>query len=158
MITPLTLVVVHNDKQILLGKKKRGFATGLWNGFGGKVNEGESLEEAAMRELEEEYGITNHKLQSHGKILFSFMDHDKDLEVNIFSINDFNGEAVETEEMFGQWFDLDKIPYSEMWADDPFWLPHVLAGKNVSGRLEFDSPKDDSKTQRIVNNLIQIHE
>ena len=36
--------------------KKRGFGANRWNGYGGKTNEGESLEDAAIRELEEETG------------------------------------------------------------------------------------------------------
>ena len=39
---------------MLLGMKKRGFGTGKWNGFGGKVEVGETVADAAQRELEEE--------------------------------------------------------------------------------------------------------
>ena len=45
-----TLVVVHDDEKILLGYKKRGFGAGRWNGFGGKLNDGETLEQAAHRD------------------------------------------------------------------------------------------------------------
>ena len=38
-----------NDKQILLGLKKRGFGEGKWNGFGGKVQPGESIAQGAIR-------------------------------------------------------------------------------------------------------------
>jgi 8-oxo-dGTP pyrophosphatase MutT (NUDIX family) len=38
-----------NDKQILLGLKKRGFGEGKWNGFGGKVHVGESIAKGAVR-------------------------------------------------------------------------------------------------------------
>lgn len=34
---------------VLLGMKKRGFGAGKWNGFGGKVQPGETIEEAARR-------------------------------------------------------------------------------------------------------------
>lgn len=44
-----TLVLVLQPPRILLGMKKRGFGVGLWNGFGGKVQEGESIEEGAKR-------------------------------------------------------------------------------------------------------------
>lgn len=45
----LTLVLVHNPKQILLGMKKRGFGVGRWNGFGGKVEPNETIVEGARR-------------------------------------------------------------------------------------------------------------
>lgn len=44
-----TLVLVVQPSRVLLGMKKRGFGAGLWNGFGGKVQPGESIEEAARR-------------------------------------------------------------------------------------------------------------
>ena len=45
----LTLVLVCNETQVLLGMKKRGFGEGRWNGFGGKVESGETITEAAIR-------------------------------------------------------------------------------------------------------------
>ena len=36
-------------KQVLLGMKKRGFGAGRYNGFGGKVEPGETVKEAAIR-------------------------------------------------------------------------------------------------------------
>jgi hypothetical protein len=45
----LTLVLVTRPNQVLLGMKKRGFGQGKWNGFGGKVEKGETILEAAQR-------------------------------------------------------------------------------------------------------------
>ena len=45
----LTLVFVLQPNQVLLGLKKRGFAAGWWNGFGGKVEPGETVNEGAKR-------------------------------------------------------------------------------------------------------------
>lgn len=45
----LTLVFVLQPNQVLLGLKKRGFAAGWWNGFGGKVEPGETIDEGAKR-------------------------------------------------------------------------------------------------------------
>ena len=45
----LTLAFVRRSGDILLGYKKRGFGAGKWNGFGGKVEIGETIEDAAKR-------------------------------------------------------------------------------------------------------------
>lgn len=45
----LTLVLVVQPGRVLLGMKKRGFGAGKWNGFGGKVQQGESIVDAARR-------------------------------------------------------------------------------------------------------------
>ncbi len=44
-----TLVLVSKKSGILLGLKKRGFGEGKWNGFGGKIESGESVMQAAIR-------------------------------------------------------------------------------------------------------------
>ncbi len=52
--------------------KKRGFGEGRWNGFGGKVNEGEGVEEAAKRELEEEVGVIVNEIEHMGVLDFEW--------------------------------------------------------------------------------------
>ena len=46
-----TLIIIHDHPRLLLGMKKRGLGVGRWNGFGGKVHEGETIKEAAHPEL-----------------------------------------------------------------------------------------------------------
>ncbi len=133
----MTLCVVYRDKQVLLGYKKRGFGAGRWNGFGGKPKENESLSEAAVRELKEEAGLIPLQIKKRGVLTFEFTNPPEILEVYIFSVTDFTGEVIETEEMKPQWFELAQIPYSQMWPDDPYWLPLLLAGKNFSGKFYF---------------------
>ena len=43
--------------------------------------------------------------------------------------------------MAPEWFKIEDIPYGNMWQDDEYWLPQVLAGNKVYGEFTFD--KDD---------------
>ena len=45
----LTSVFIRESGKVLLGLKKRGFGVGFWNGFGGKVEKGETIEGGARR-------------------------------------------------------------------------------------------------------------
>ena len=135
----MTLCCIHDDSRLLLGMKKRGFGAGRWNGFGGKMHEGETIEQAARRETKEEAGIEVENLNQRGVLTFVSENNPEELEVHIFSSNNFKGEPVETEEMRPQWFLFDKIPYDSMWADDPLWLPLLLGGKKFEGKFLFDS-------------------
>ena len=45
----LTLVLIREPARVLLGMKKRGFGQGRWNGFGGKVEKGETILQGAIR-------------------------------------------------------------------------------------------------------------
>ncbi|PBC25997.1 28S ribosomal protein S23 [Apis cerana cerana] len=44
-----SLVFIRKSTEILLGLKKRGFGKDKWNGFGGKIEPGESILHGAMR-------------------------------------------------------------------------------------------------------------
>lgn len=46
----LSLVLLRKNGSVLLGWKKRGFGAGKWNGFGGKLEEGETMLECAKRQ------------------------------------------------------------------------------------------------------------
>ncbi len=134
----LTLVIIEKDSQILLGMKKRGFGAGRWNGFGGKVEKGESLLEAARRETLEESGVEVTELDERGVIEFEFKGKAEILEVHIFKAINWQGEPEETEEMSPKWFDKTKIPYKDMWADDKYWLPLFLEERKFKGHFLFN--------------------
>jgi 8-oxo-dGTP diphosphatase/2-hydroxy-dATP diphosphatase len=138
----LTLTMVLKDERILLGMKKRGFGAGRYNGFGGKVESHESVEEAALRELREEAGIEAHELAQHGILTFTFDSNDDELEVHIFMARDYTGKEGESEEMAPEWFALSRIPYERMWSDDRIWLPYLLAEKKFIGAFHFDTEEN----------------
>jgi len=120
--------------------KKRGFGANRWNGYGGKLNEGESLEDAAIRELHEESGLKVRKdaLKKISEIDFLFVKKPEwDQCVHTFFVNEWEGEPKETEEMRPQWFDIGAIPYGEMWPEDKLWLPRAILGEKIKGKIYF---------------------
>jgi 8-oxo-dGTP diphosphatase/2-hydroxy-dATP diphosphatase len=136
----MTVAIFYDPSsgKILLGLKKRGFGVGRWNGYGGKVKEGESIRKAARREIFEEAGIIAKDLEEVGKIDFEFVDKpDEILEVHFFKIGGYYGNPRETEEMRPGWFEAHNIPYDLMWPDDKVWMPLFLQGKNFEGRILF---------------------
>ena len=133
----LTLCVIHKDHKILLGMKKRGFGAGRWNGFGGKLKERETIEEALRRETKEEAGVEISNFDKVGIIEFEFKGDPEILEVHIFRVNDFSGEPRETEEMKPQWFDQNELPFDSMWPDDRHWFPLLLSCKKFNGKFLF---------------------
>lgn len=135
----LTLVIIHKDGKVLLGMKKRGFGAGNWNGFGGKVEEGESIEAAAKRELQEESGLTAPLLTKLGMLDFSWQSKPEDiLQVHIFKATDFSGQLTESEEMKPQWFHVNEIPFEKMWPNDKYFYPLFLENKKFTGKFVFD--------------------
>ncbi len=137
----LTLCLAHTDTHVLLGQKKRGFGKGKWNGFGGKVEKGETIEEATRREMLEESGVLVSTLEKMGLIYFEFEGNPEILEVHIFRAGEYTGEPVETDEMAPAWFRRDEIPFDEMWPDDVYWFPTFFKGIKFQGKFYF-SPEN----------------
>lgn len=150
----MTLCLVLRGDEVLLGMKKRGFGAGRWNGFGGKLKEGETLDQAVVREVKEEAEITPLDLNEMGILDFHFKDEAKYLEVHIFRADSFSGEPIETEEMRPQWFRVDEIPFDQMWSDDSYWFPLLLSGKKFKGKFLFNKPADPEQASTVLDHRL----
>lgn len=141
------LLFLLRDDEILLAMKKRGFGAGLWNGAGGKVAPGETIEQALVREAEEEIGVTPLEYTKVATHDFQFPDGTSDMQVHTYLSTKWSGDPTESEEMAPRWFKISDIPYDDMWQDDPLWLPLVLRGKLLQTKFTFDTN----------NNLLMAH-
>lgn len=132
-----TLTLIIQNGQILLIRKKRGLGAGKINGPGGKQAPDESILQCAIRETQEELCITPTGMRFCGENRFQFADG-YSIHVHTFVADGFEGIPTETDEAIPLWFDLDKIPYDEMWQDDILWIPPMLKGHSFQGRYLFD--------------------
>lgn len=145
MTKTCSLVFLRRNDQILLAMKKRGFGSGYYNGVGGKIEQGETLEQAMVRECIEEIGVTPvqyHKVAEHDFIMDDDGASPWHMHVHAFICTEWQGEPAETDEMAPEWFKLDDIPYARMWQDDIVWLPLVLQGKQVRCTFRFNQAND----------------
>lgn len=136
-----TLCFLQKEDRVLLGMKKRGFGVGKWNGFGGKLKEGEDIKTATIREVREEVGlgIALEDLKEAGTVEFNFKNNpDWDNFCHIFTTTKWTGVPSESDEMRPQWYSLSSLPFNEMWIDDRHWAPIVLSGKTIKGKFFFD--------------------
>ncbi|XP_076228810.1 oxidized purine nucleoside triphosphate hydrolase [Nomia melanderi] len=128
-----SLVFVRKATNILLGLKKRGFGKDKWNGFGGKVESGETILQGALRELKEECGLSAEDLRKIGILEFEFEGNNTLLEVHVFETYQYSGEITESEEMRPKWYNIKDIPFKQMWPDDEYWFPYMLREELFKG-------------------------
>ena len=133
-----TLLLLLREDEILLAMKKRGFGAGRYNGVGGKIEPGESIEQALVRECQEEIGVTPTVYEKVAFHDFRFPNGTTDMQVHAYISREWEGEPIETGEMAPHWFRLREIPYEQMWQDDIVWLPLVLQGKKLRCVFTFD--------------------
>jgi 8-oxo-dGTP pyrophosphatase MutT (NUDIX family) len=134
--------------------KKRGFGAGKWNGFGGKVKEGEDVKTAMIREINEESGVVVllKDLKEVGTLEFRFQGNsDWNQTCHVFTTTIWKGEPSESKEMRPQWHSINKLPFESMWSDDPHWLPLVLEGNAIDGNFLFDA-----RGERVLNFTVDL--
>lgn len=112
MSNPQTLKLVagcilQKDGKYLLVQEKLPKAYGKWNLPAGHVDPGESTVDAAVREVQEETGLT----VEADKEVFSEAITERDREFHIFTAQIVGGTlSVQPEEILdAQWFSMDEI-------------------------------------------------
>jgi 8-oxo-dGTP diphosphatase len=146
------LCFIIRDKKVLLINKKTGLGAGKVNAPGGRIEQRETPEKAAIRECEEEVHVTPSGVEKRADLSFQFTDG-LGLHCSVFFAADFDGTPEETDEAEPFWCDTDSLPFEKMWEDDAVWLPLALHGRRILGRFIFDGDSMLSKEIREVESF-----
>jgi 8-oxo-dGTP diphosphatase len=161
-----TVCLPIKDGKVLLGMKTRKIGMGCWNGYGGGVEDGETLIECAIRELEEESGlkakardfekvaiVNFHNEKSDGSIFIS--------RVHFFLVKDWEGEPTETLDgamITPTFFDIDNLPYDEMMPADKEFFPLILNGKKVLVESHYTPFQKELKREVKIEEVKELPE
>jgi 8-oxo-dGTP diphosphatase len=139
----VTLCFIVHDGQVLLMRKKRGIGAGKINAPGGKVDPGEEPLAAAIRETQEEVGVTPVAPELCGDLI---------LRCLIYRTGHYTGTVSETDEAIPRWYGVNELPYNEMWEDDRTWVPLLLSGERFAGTVEVADEKVTGTQVRVLSN------
>ena len=136
----MTLCFLMKDNKILLANKKRGFGKGKYNGVGGKLEPGETKEQAMIRECQEEINAIPTEYKNVGTLEFDeYYKGEKEYNtLHLYIVTKWNGDIKESDEMKPTWFDINNIPFDNMFQDDKYWLPLILEGKQIQAHFKLD--------------------
>ena len=101
--------LIKDNKVVVINYKQRD--NGYYDIPGGKIEEGETSEEASIREFKEETGITITKQHCIGHNTIEYPE--RIFEFDIFIADEYSGEPLEFEENKSMWFNIDDL-YKEI--------------------------------------------
>lgn len=144
-----TLVFPVRDNQVLMSFGTTGVSQGKWNGYGGKIEDGDpSIRWRAIRELNEEVGLMaeEHDLLQGAYLVFSWPSPVAGIgvaDINVvmvfvFQIHRWRGVPQSTDVMVNPtWFPIDQLPLDAMYPGERLWLPRALAGEPIAGQVSY---------------------
>ena len=99
--------LVKDSKVVVIKYKSGNIKEGYYDIPGGKIEKGETPEEAAIREMKEETGIKVKKLKSKGKMIIEYPK--RIFNLTIFFSDECEGEPQEFEENTSEWIDIEEL-------------------------------------------------
>ena len=135
--------VRHKGKTLMLHrvKKENDYHEGKWNGLGGKFEPGETPEECAIREVEEESGLKIEDPRLCGFIVFPEFDGENDWNVFIFTADEFSGKLIDSPEGKLEWISDKKLFDLNLWEGDKIFINWVLDKKFFTAKFIYKNKK-----------------
>ncbi|MEI7810212.1 MAG: NUDIX domain-containing protein [bacterium] len=149
LLNATVCLLVQRD-EVQLGIKMGKIGKGCRNGPGGGIEEGETIKQSAIRELEEETGkkignkyittsveflekvaiIDFHNTKTNGETFIC--------KVHFFIVRQWKGEAVDTKEMTDlKPFKISELPVDQMMPADRKFFKKILSGKKIVGIVKY---------------------
>ena len=128
-------VIVVSDDKILTGKRLGDFGNGEICGPGGHIESGETPEQAAVRETQEEFGITPTELISVG---IGKAEADTGLQPHIFLCTEYDGEIKCTDGEMAEpkFLTAEEITNGDNTLFTPFSDSLDILMSNIDGNLQ----------------------
>lgn len=114
------------------------------------MHPGETPEQCAIREVEEESGLRVTSPQLRGVLTFPDFKPGEDWYAFVFTITQFEGELIDSPEGSLSWIDTDKITDLNLWEGDPIFLKWLEQDRFFSGRFCYQN-------HRLVDHSVTFH-
>ncbi len=124
MLNTSLCYIEQNGSYLLLHrtKKENDINHDKWIGIGGKFKEGESPEDCARREVEEETGLELGDLRYRGIVTFQSDDMGETEFMHLFTATETSGTLRDCDEGVLEWIPKEKFAELPHWAGDRIFL------------------------------------
>ncbi|MCK5684311.1 8-oxo-dGTP diphosphatase [bacterium] len=138
MLINATLCYIKKNTQTLMlhrVKKKNDVHEGKWNGLGGKFEPGETPDECVIREIKEECGLDIKNPGLKGILTFPDFENGNDWTVFVYTVNEFSGELIKSNEGDLKWIDNSRLLSLNLWAGDKLFLKWIQENRFFSAKF-----------------------
>ena len=122
MVETVLLYLEQDGKYLMLyrNKKKKDINKGKWIGIGGHIEEGETKEEALVRECKEETSLNLLYYSLRGKLVFVIDGYEE--TCYLYTSSSFEGEIQECDEGELAFVNKEEIFHLPLWEGDRIFL------------------------------------
>ena len=138
-------------------KKENDYHEGKWNGLGGKFEQGETPEECAVREVQEESGLIMKNPRLHGFLTFPMFDEVDDWYVFVFTASEFEGKLITSNEGNLKWIKNEELFSLNLWEGDKIFLEWVFQNKPNPGNFKFFSAKFNYNNGKFLDYKVSFY-
>ncbi|MBS5863155.1 MAG: NUDIX domain-containing protein [Clostridium sp.] len=103
--------LIDNNKIVVTKYNEPNKKAGYYEIPGGKIEEGETPEQTAIREMYEETGMDVKNLKNKGNLTIEYPD--RKFEFIVFLVNKYVGEPLQFEENTSEWIDIQELLQKE---------------------------------------------
>ncbi len=135
-----TLCFLTTEEEVVLAEMQSGPFKGHINGYGGKIEQGESILQAMTREMEEECGVSIRPEDIERAAVIDFYNFRENAwqRVRVYTsiARVWNGVPRAGDGMgLPEQFPHSALPFSRMLPSDRLWLPRILRGELLEGQI-----------------------
>ncbi|HUN63492.1 MAG TPA: (deoxy)nucleoside triphosphate pyrophosphohydrolase [Candidatus Sulfotelmatobacter sp.] len=129
-------VIERSDRRLFIAQRRRDDTSPLkWEFPGGKVRNGEKLEDALVREIQEELGVTLAKSREIAQVRYRYANFPEELEIHFYAAQ--LGEGELTPRTFEQvaWVLPKELSQYDFLAANQELIAHLATGKIKPGEV-----------------------
>jgi len=137
------LCYMFKDDEVLMLKRlddKDDINSNKWMGVGGHIELNESPDDAVLREVKEETGLTLTSYDLLGKIKFYYNDKFTEI-IYVYAGYDFKGEMIPCDEGDLEFIKKDNVFNLSMWEGDKIFLKPLFMNKKFKCSLYYQNDK-----------------
>ncbi|MBU0457664.1 MAG: NUDIX domain-containing protein [Nanoarchaeota archaeon] len=146
---PVVLVAIKKENKICLLKREKRPYQGYWGLIGGKLKNGESIEETAIREAKEETGLDCQFESINSVVHERLKEKDNYKHTFVLFLTTVNTESDKlrfSDEGKADWFDVKNLNQDEIIPSDYFMIKKLLNNKSDLVQVVIEE-----KNEKLIN-------